>query len=236
MSLDYPRHKPEQTEFYSKKRWWLGLTLGDTLDRIADVFPNKEALVDDKTRFTWSEVREKAESLAAGLLRIGIKKGDCVVLQLPNWAEYMFCYFAMQKIGAVPVILISGYKQLEVGHLCKLTEATAWIVPAVYRKIAYTAFVDEVKAMNPQLKHVISVRAEGMPKGFTVSLEELMAICPTADERIEIEKRRPEPTDVAHIIPSGGTTGLPKGIPRTHGDYLCNIEYLHRDGIPALRI
>jgi 2,3-dihydroxybenzoate-AMP ligase len=228
MALDFPRHNKEQIEKYSKKRWWLGLTLGDSLDRIADVFPAKEALVDDKGRLTWSEVREKVDRLAAGLMRIGIKKGDCVVLQLPNWAEYVYCYFAMQKVGAIPVIMISGYRQLEIGHLCKLTEATAWIAPTFYRKIDYTAFIDEVKALNPQLKHVISVRAEGQPKGFTTSLEALMEHFPTVEERKEMEGRKPDPTDVAHIIPSGGTTGLPKGIARTHNDYLCNVEYLHR--------
>ena len=66
---------------------------------------------------------------------MGIKKGDAVLLQLPNWAEYEYSYFAMQKIGAIPVILISGYRQLEVGHLAKLTQAKAWIVPERYRKI-----------------------------------------------------------------------------------------------------
>ena len=97
-----------------------------------------------------------------------------MLLQLPNWAEYVYSYFALQKIGAIPVVLISGYKQLEVGHLGLLTEATAWIVPEVYRKMDYTTFIGEVKEKNPQLKHVISVRASKGGAPFTASLEKLM--------------------------------------------------------------
>ncbi|MGD0231913.1 MAG: AMP-binding protein [Syntrophorhabdales bacterium] len=228
MSLEFPRHSQDQIEKYTNKRWWSGLTLGDILDRVADVFPTKEAVVDDRVRITYAELRERTERLAAGLMRAGIKQGECVMLQLPNWSEYVYSYFALQKIGAIPVVLISGYKQLEVSHLGKLTEATAWIVPAAYRKIDYASFLGEVRSFNPQLKQVISVRASGSTPGFTSSLETLMELPVTEEEREELALRRPDPTNAAHIIPSGGTTGLPKGIPRTHNDYICNVEYLHR--------
>ena len=74
-------------------------------------------------------LRDGVDRLAKGLMKLGIENGDAVLLQLPNWAEYVYAYFALQKIGAIPVILISGYKQLEVGHLGLLTQAKAWIVP-----------------------------------------------------------------------------------------------------------
>ncbi len=228
MSIEFPRHSKEQIQRYTSRRWWLGLTLGDILDRVADVFPDREALVDDRVRIGWGELRRRVERLAAGLMRTGIGKGDCVLLQLPNWAEYVYSFFALQKIGAIPVVLISGYKQLEVGHLAKLTEATAWIAPSLFRKIDYTSFVEEVKTSNPGLKQVISVRSEGDAPGFTASLESLMEPDVTVDERQELERRKPDATDVSHILPSGGTTGLPKGIPRTHNDYICNVEYVHR--------
>ena len=224
----YPKHSKEDVLKYSKYRWWLGMPLGDFIDRDADVFPNKEAVVDDKVRLTYSELRDKVNKLAVGLIRLGIKKGDAVLLQLPNWAEYVYSYFALQKIGAIPVVLISGYKQLEVGHLARLAEAKAWIVPAVYRKLEYTAFIGDVLEINPQLKHIISVRAEGKPNGFTDSLENLINRELTAEDLRKLASRRPSATDVAHVIPSGGTTGLPKGIPRTHNDYVCNVEFKHK--------
>ena len=112
--IQFPKHKATEARQYSRNRWWLGLTLGDILDRTADVFPNKEALVDDRVRLTYSELRNKVDQLAMGLMNLGIEKGDTVLLQLPNWAEYVYSYFALQKIGCIPVILISGYRQLEV--------------------------------------------------------------------------------------------------------------------------
>ena len=226
--LEFPKHKARDARQYSRNRWWLGLTLGGILDRTADVFPNKEALVDDRVRLTYYELRNKVDHLAMGLMNLGIEKGDTVLLQLPNWAEYVYSYFALQKIGCVPVLLISGYRQLEVSHLALLTEAKAWIVPDRYRKIDYVSFFGEVRQKNPQLRQVISVRAEEGKGGFTASLEGLMERGATQADRHEMIKRKPMATDVAHIIPSGGTTGLPKGIPRTHNDYTCNVEYLHK--------
>jgi 2,3-dihydroxybenzoate-AMP ligase len=228
--LDFPRHKPEDAEKYSTMRWWLGITLGDMLDKTADLYPNKEALVDDRVRLLYSELRERVNRLAVGFIKLGIEKGDTVLLQLPNWAEYVYSYFALQKIGAVPVLLISGYRQLEVSHLCQLTEARAWIVPDAYRKIDYTSFMGEVKEANPQLDYIISVRVPGENDNFTTNLESLMDRELTAQDRQDLAARRPMPSDFAHILPSGGTTGLPKGIPRTHNDYICNIEYVARAG------
>jgi 2,3-dihydroxybenzoate-AMP ligase/mycobactin salicyl-AMP ligase len=228
--VGFPKHSEEDAEKYSKFGWWPGITFGDMLDKAADLYLAKEALVDDRVRLTYSKLQERVNRLATGLISLGIEKGDPVLLQLPNWAEFVYSFFALQKIGGIPVLLISGYRQLEVSHLCRLTEAKAWIVPDVYRKIDYLSFIGEVKKANPQLKHIISVRAHGQDKDFTTSLERLMEPELSANDRRELAIRRPEPTDVSHIIPSGGTTGLPKGIPRTHNDYICNVEYVARAG------
>ncbi len=226
--LDYPKHKARDVRRYTRERMWLGFTLGDILDRTADVFPNKQALVDDRVRLTYSELRHRVDQVASGLMKLGIERGDTVLLQLPNWAEYVYSYFALQKIGSIPVVLISGYRQLEVSHLALLTQATAWIVPDRHRKVDYLSFIGEVRQKNPQLRQVISVRAEKGQQGFTASLEDLMEGGATPADRHEFLRRKPRATDVAHIIPSGGTTSLPKGIPRTHNDYICNVEYLHK--------
>jgi len=226
--IEFPKHTAKDARRYTKNRWWLGLTLGDILDRTADVFPNKEALVDDRVRLTYSELRTRVDRVAMGLINLGLEKGDTALLQLPNWAEYVYSYFALQKIGCIPVVLISGYKQLEVSHLALLTEAKAWIVPDQYRKVDYLSFIGAVKQKNPQLRQIISVRTEKGKQGFTASLEGLMERGATPAEHHEMLRRKPRATDVAHIIPSGGTTGLPKGIPRTYNDYICNVEYLHK--------
>ena len=228
--FDFPRHREEDKEKYIRLGWWPGITFGDMLDKTADLYPRKEALVDDRVRLTYSGLRERVDRLAVGLIDLGIEKGDTLLLQLPNWAEFVFSFYALQKIGGIPVLLISGYRQLEVSHLCRLTEAKAWIAPEVYRNMDYTSFIGEVKKANPQLNHLISVRAAGQEGYFTASLEGLMDRELTADDKQKLSARRPSPFDVAHILPSGGTTGLPKAIPRTHNDYICNLEFVARAG------
>jgi 2,3-dihydroxybenzoate-AMP ligase/mycobactin salicyl-AMP ligase len=206
------------------------LTIGELIDRAAAADPDKLALVSGKVRLTRVQLRDRIDRLAAAFIRLGIEKSESVLLQLPNWSEFIYSYFALQKIGAVPVLLISGYGRIEVSHLCNLTEATVWVVPQTYRNRDYTPCIKAVREANPRLRHVISVRAERPNEIFSTSLEDLMASGTDASLESRIAERRPKPTDTAHILPSGGTTGLPKAIPRTHQNYLCNVKHLHRVG------
>ena len=194
-----PVWKADDVAKYEKLRWWMGLTLGDVLDRVADVFPGREGVVDDRSRLTYGEIREGANRLALSFLDLGIGKGDCVLLQLPNWAEYVYAFFGLQKIGAVPVLCISGFGLLETSHMCNLTQAKAWIVPAAYRKTDYTtSFIGDVLKQNPCLKHVISVRSAG-GSPFTATLEALLQRSVTPADLEKLAACRPDPKDVAHV-------------------------------------
>ena len=165
-------YKKEDAGKYTKFRWWPGITFGDMLDKAADVYPDKEALVDSTSRYTYSQLREKANLLAISLMKLGIKKQDRVLLQLPNWNEFIYSYFAVQKIGAIVVLLLARHAQIEIDHICRLTGATAWIVAEKYRKIDYLPIIDDVLKANPELKHVILVRSKD-DKQF-LSLEKLI--------------------------------------------------------------
>jgi 2,3-dihydroxybenzoate-AMP ligase len=220
----------EENQNASGARARINLTIGELIDRAAASDPAKLALVAARVRLTRAELRQRIDRLAAAFIGLGIEVGETVLLQLPNWCEFIYSYFALQKIGAVPVLLISGYERMEVSHLCRLTESTVWIVPQIYRNRDYTPCIKAVREDNPQLRHVISVRPERPDENFSASLEDLMAGAADAGAQNQIAKRCPDPTAVAHILPSGGTTGLPKAIPRTHDDYLCNVKYLHQVG------
>ncbi len=127
-------YKKEDAEKYNRLGWWAGLALGDLLDKAADIYPNKEALVDDQSRRTYSGVREITNRLAISLLELGIKAMDRVLVQLPNWNEFVYSYFALQKIGAIPVLLIDRYRPYEINHLFRLTGATSWVRPGEIQK------------------------------------------------------------------------------------------------------
>lgn len=220
-------YKKEDAEKYNRLRWWAGLTFGDILDKAADIYPDKEALVDGKTRLTYSQVREKANRLAISLMELGIKPQDRILVQVPNWNEFVYAYFALQKIGAIPILLIDRYRQYEINHLFSLTGATSWIVAEKYGKINYLPIIEDILRDNPQTEHIILIRAESQK--YLLSLEELIENAKLTDENLtRLAERRPDPMQVAHMGPTGGTTGLPKVVPRTHNDYLCRVEYVAR--------
>src|SRR4030042_4338611 len=153
-------YKEEDAAKYTKSGWWLGITLGDMLDKASDLYPNKEALVDDRGRLTYSQLREKTNRLAIGLIKLGINKGDPVLLQLPNWGEFVYSFFALHKIGAIAVLLLPRHTQIEVNHFCDLVKPKAWIGPEKYRRIDYLPLIDNVLKANPRLKHIITVRGK----------------------------------------------------------------------------
>ena len=218
-------YKKKDAERYNKFRWWSGLTFGDVLDRAADIHPEKEAFVDGKTRLTYGEAREKTNRLAMGLMDLGIRPLDRVLVQIPNWNEFVFAYFALQKIGAVTVLLIERYREFEISRLISLTGATSWIVASKYRNTDYLPIIRNVLKEHPEVKRVITVRGESDQKAFT-SFERLIEEADLTEDRLALlEGRRPDPMQVAHMGPTGGTTGAPKIVPRTHNSLINGIEY-----------
>ena len=220
----FTEYKKEDAEKYKRYGWWWGITWGDMLDKAADLYPNKEALVDDTGRFTYASLRENVDRLAIGLMKLGIKKKDFVLLQLPNWHEFIYTYFALHKIGAILVLLVPRHAYAEISYLCGLTKPKAWIVPERYGKIDYLPLIESIRKENPQLEFIVSARAEGSDR--FASLERLIDESQLSQKNLKwLADRRPDPMEVGQIMPTGGTTGVPKAAPRTHNDYIANVEY-----------
>ncbi|MEW6664526.1 MAG: AMP-binding protein [Thermodesulfobacteriota bacterium] len=214
----------KEVEKYTRMRWWLGMTWGDVFDKHTDVYPHKIGLVDDTGRWTNRELRQSVDRLAIALVELGIRPKDRVLLQLPNWHEFVFSFLALQKIGAITVMLLPRHNQIEINHISKLTEPVAWILPKQHGKVTYQPIIDDVRKDNPQIRTIIQVRTRGETTYHTLEdlleREEL-----TAENKKALEDRRPDPDEVCQILPTGGTTGLPKVSPRTHNCYMNNVEY-----------
>ena len=218
-------YSDEDVKNYLRRGWWRGWTLSDYFDRAADVHPAKEGFVDVETRMTYGRARELSQRLALALLDIGVRPLDRVMIQLPNWIEFVYTYFACQRIGAIPVLLIDRYRQYDIGRLAELSGATAWVVPQQYKKTNFSPIIKDVRREYPQIKHVITVRATEAVNGL-FRLEELVekAVATDADI-VRLAEYRPDPMQVAHMGPTGGTTGAPKIVPRTHNSLACAVEY-----------
>ncbi len=222
-------YDPSAAALYAERRWWLGLTVGDMFDKSADLYPRKEALVGwaadgTEERYSYAELRRRVDEMAFSLLRTGFVPGDRVLLQLPNWPEFVVAYFALQKAGLVMVLLTVNHTAREVAHLARLTQPAGWIVPGRYRTTDYAPLIDQVRQDVPTMDKVIVV-GDPVPAGCLSFAALQQSVVDAEEVRVVLEAARPDPAAVCQILPSGGTTGLPKGAPRTHNDYICNIEY-----------
>jgi non-ribosomal peptide synthetase component E (peptide arylation enzyme) len=218
-------HLEEDVREYVECGWWSDLTLGDLLDRAAQMHPGREAFVDRLHRLTYAEAKKRADRLAVALMDLGIEPLDRVFIQLPNWTEFVPAYFACQKIGAITVMLIDRYRQHEIERLADIAVAKAWIVAQQYGKTDFIPIIEDVLQTSPQITNVITVRGEVDRPGYS-SLERLIEETePTEDDLTRLAMRRPDPRQIAHMGPTGGTTGAPKLVPRTHNTIICNVGF-----------
>jgi 2,3-dihydroxybenzoate-AMP ligase len=228
MTVNTPgEYNPELAKRYNEKRWWLGMTIGDVLDKNADLYPEKEALVAQNTRYSFSELRRKADRIAYGLIQHGLKKGDRVMLQLPNWPEFILAHYAIQKAGLVMVLLTVNHTAREIIHLAELTQPRGWILTTRYRDTDFTPLIQAVAEKVETLKQIITI-GENAPSNCVNFLDLTTEDINSQDIRKTLESARPDPGDICYLLPTGGTTNLPKCAVRTHNDYLCNVEYKSR--------
>ncbi len=226
-------YPPEIIEEYTSKGWWENLTYGDLLDRAAAAYPDKPAVIDSKRELTFGELKDEADRLAIAFLELGLKKYDRVLIQLPNRHEFFIFYYALQRIGAVPVLATPRHEYREVSHLFRLTDPAAWIIPMRDATREFTRLIERIRAEATCLGHIVMPDdGEELPSG-ALSMTRLVGKTRMEDYPVGYLKRfRPDPNDVALILPTSGTTGLPKGVPRTHNSYLAGVAMANIDTNP----
>ncbi|MEU1624784.1 (2,3-dihydroxybenzoyl)adenylate synthase [Streptomyces sp. NPDC020096] len=205
---------------YREAGYWRGKTFGDQLGSWAAEFGRRTALVDGGSRWTYAELNAAVERLCTGLRELGLRRGQRVVVQLPNCAEFVIVWFALLRLGVVPVHALPGHRRNEISHLATLAEATAYFFPAQHDRFDYRDLAEEVAAACPRLSHLVVLGDPQGRDGFT-SLNGLMTTPADAEGN---RSDPPAAEDIALLLLSGGTTGTPKLIPRTHDDYSYNAR------------
>ncbi|MEV1082850.1 (2,3-dihydroxybenzoyl)adenylate synthase [Streptomyces sp. NPDC050211] len=193
---------------------WRGETFGRMLRERAMQYGDRVAVTGGATSLTYAELDTRADRVAAGLHRLGLRRGDRVVLHLPNVPAFFETLFGLFRLGALPVFALPAHRRAEITHLCRATDARGYVGPDRqggfdHRDLA-TELLDEV----PSLRHVL---IDGEPGPFH-ALDTLRHGPSTG------LPAGPEPHDIAFLQLSGGSTGLPKLIPRTHDDYLYSVR------------
>ena len=196
---------------YNSEAWARKSMLSDA----AQNWSTRVAVVDadGPQRLTFAQLDERADRAAAGLAELGIAASDRVLLQLPNSCEFAVALFALLRVGAIPVMCLTGHRAAELGHFAAVSEATALLIPDKASGFDYRPMAQELSRDHPGLRHVI---VDGDPGPFT-SWSQVCAINVQPPEPHD-----PDPESPALLLVSGGTTGTPKLIPRTHNDYVYN--------------
>ncbi|TKA12313.1 (2,3-dihydroxybenzoyl)adenylate synthase [Actinacidiphila oryziradicis] len=218
---------------YVADGYWAGVPLGTLLQEVADRMPDAPALVDPVAldgvgvRLTHAELAARADAAAVRLLELGIAAGDRIVVQLGNGWEFVVLTLACLRAGIVPVMALPAHRRAELAYLARHAEAVAIAVPDVMRDFDHQALghelAAEVRAATGADWHVL-VAGDDIAPGSV----DLRALCgPSQDakaDRARLDAAAPAPRDVAVFLLSGGTTGLPKLIARTHDDYAYNAR------------
>ncbi|MGE7390526.1 (2,3-dihydroxybenzoyl)adenylate synthase [Streptomyces sp. NPDC004126] len=196
-------------EHYRREGLWDGTDLGSLPRAWAGQYGSATALVAGDRRVSYAEFADLVDRRAAGFVRQGVLPGDRIVLQLPNVPEFVEVAFALFRAGAKPVFSLTSHRANEIRHLCELSGASGYVVPGVFRGFDHTALALEMAAELPALRRIYAQGETGSPA--VVPLESVDA------DPVELPAN--DPSDVAFFLLSGGTTALPKLIPRTHDDY-----------------
>jgi len=210
---------PEFAARYRQKGYWEDRSLASVFDEVCARFAERIALIGGGERIRYGELAARVERLALHLLRLGLRPLDRVVVQLPNAPEFVVLYFALQKVGAIPIMALPAHRYLEIRHCVGLAEAVAYAVPGRLRDFDFLELARRIRGEQAPLRTVL-VDAEEVPPGF-VSLPAMLRQ-DSGLPRGALARIRIDPTDPAVFQLSGGTTGVPKLIPRTHNDYVYN--------------
>jgi 2,3-dihydroxybenzoate---[aryl-carrier protein] ligase len=194
---------------YRERGYWTGQTFDGLLRERAATFGDRIAIVDGTREVGYRSLCDRASRLAAGLHHHGVRRGDRVVVQLPNVAEFFEVVFALFRLGAVPVLALPAHRAAEIGYFCAHTSAVAFVTTDVHEGFDHrglaavagpaTVIVAGDPGGHTALAGLYAADAAGLPPG-------------------------PAAGDLAFLQLSGGSTGLPKLIPRTHDDYLYSVR------------
>ena len=211
---------PEFAARYRAKGYWRDRPLRDEFAAVWKKFADRVALIDGNRCYSYADIDCITDNLALNLLELGLKPTDRVVPTLPNVAEFVFLYFALQKIGTIPIAALVTHRYSEINQFVDIAQATACIYPERIGDFAFGPVIKRIADENPCLKLRLVL---GRPEVGEVSLIDLIEK-PAKLPKSRLTGIALNPTDPCIFQLSGGTTGIPKLIPRTHNDYAYNSK------------
>jgi fatty-acyl-CoA synthase len=218
----------------------LKTTIGDLLDRQAERFGTRDALVhvEHAVRYSYAEFRAECNRVAKGMIALGIQKGDHVGIWATNYPEWVVAQFATAKIGAVLVTVNPSYRTHELEYLLKQSDAATLLLIGSFKTSDYVAMINELipelhdsapgalqSAKFPRLKRVIFIGNDQHPG--MIRWNDLATLgAQVSDEELARRQAACDPDDVINIQYTSGTTGFPKGAMLTHFNIVADAAYI----------
>ncbi|QHM95904.1 (2,3-dihydroxybenzoyl)adenylate synthase EntE [Kosakonia sacchari] len=211
MTIPFTRWPHEFAERYREKGYWQDLPLTDILTRHAR--SDATAVIEGERRLSYRQLNDAADNLASALQAQGIRRGETALVQLGNVSEFYIVFFALLKIGVAPVNALFSHQRNELNAYAAQITPALLIADRAHTLFENDHFLAAFVAQHPSVRTVLLRGDSGVQ-----ALEN--AIARPADNFIAT----PTPADeVAFFQLSGGSTGTPKLIPRTHNDYYYSI-------------
>ncbi|ABQ62398.1 2,3-dihydroxybenzoate-AMP ligase [Brucella ovis ATCC 25840] len=216
MTIEFTHWPPARERLYREKGYWIDKPLTRALEEQAAMRPDAPAILCGERRFTYAELDRLSSNLASRLAAAGIGKGDTALVQLPNIAEFYIVFFALMKAGIAPVNALFSHRKLELGAYASQIEQRLLIGSRQHELFMDDAFARDLgKNLSAPLLTLFAGEADpasSLDHWITTPADKAVPFSPTGAG------------EVAFFQLSGGSTGTPKLIPRTHNDYDYSVR------------
>jgi len=202
--------KPSYDEF-------LGKTFGQMMDFLASEIPEKEALVFEDKRLSYSELRDNIRRVAMALKKIGVQKGDRVGVLFQNCPEFFYVQQAILYIGGIFISLSTRYRKFEITYMMKHADAKFMFCVDKYKGTNFINLLEGIRSELPEMKTII-IKGQDIPV-WAKSYKDVTELGEKIDEKL-LSADLPEVNDICSILYTSGSTGTPKGVMHTHNSLM----------------
>lgn len=211
---------------YTGSGHWSGVTLTDCARQCAQQAAARTAVVDGDVQLGFADLLERAARLASALRRRGLKPGDVVSFQLPNWHETLVINLAASIGGFVCNPIVPIYRDAEVGFILESSRTRVFFIPQSFRNFDYLAMMQRLGPQLGRCPEVVLVRADD---GEHANLEQCIAAEADAADALLASFPPPDPNALKLLLYTSGTTGVPKGVLHSHNTLRAEIDALIQD-------
>lgn len=220
---DYRDFTPWPTSLATRYRqlgFWQDKTLVDHFRQTASQCGEQVAMIDAKRQLTYQQAIDEIERLAAGFRAHGIGANDNVIVQLPNCVEFYLSFYALLQIGARPIMALPAHRQRELSFFCQHADVKAMVITEEAAGFDYLSLAKQLLDNQPSLEHVFVCQPQ------QESPVPYMGVHNFGDlyQHGRTDNQDGQADHIAFFQLSGGTTGTPKLIPRTHNDYAYSVQ------------